>query len=82
MMLENQLAHNRVKVEFIKLDGTYRIMICTKSPELIGDNMPISTSTETKLVNESIIKVFDLEKTAWRTIRKDRIRQWQLDSNN
>lgn len=77
IMLENQLSHSKVKVEFIKVDGTYRIMVCTKSPEIIGDNMPQGTYTQAAIINESIIKVFDLEKMGWRTIRKDRIRQWE-----
>lgn len=78
VMLENQLSHSKVKIEFIKVDGTYRIMICTKSPELIGvNNMP--TGTINNGINENILKVFDLEKNAWRSIKKDRIRQWQLE---
>lgn len=76
-MLENQLSHGKVKVEFIKADGTYRVMVCTKSPDLIGDNMPHGTNNQAAIINESIIKVFDLEKMGWRTIRKDRIRQWE-----
>lgn len=78
-ILENQLSHSKVKIEFIKLDGTYRIMICTQSPNLItAVNMP--SGNNTVKVNEKVLKVFDLEKVAWRSIRKDRIRQWQLES--
>jgi hypothetical protein len=78
-MMENQLSHSKVKIEFIKVDGTYRVMICTKSPALIGAaNMP--TGSTGIQVNESILKVFDLEKQAWRSMRKDSIRQWQLES--
>jgi len=75
-MLENQLSHSKVKIEFIKVDGTYRVMICTKSPVIITSaNMPANT---TNAVNQSILKVFDLEKQAWRSMRKDRITQWEL----
>lgn len=77
-MLENQLSHSKVKIEFIKIDGTYRVMICTRSPTLITvANMPSGTSIIK--TNESVLKVFDLEKNAWRSIKKDRIRQWQLE---
>lgn len=79
IMLENQLSHSKVKIEFIKLDGTYRIMICTKSTSLIPvDKMP-TNSPAAIIENTNIFKVFDLEKMAWRTIRKDRVRQWQLE---
>lgn len=75
-MMENQLSHSRVKIEFIKLDGSYRVMICTKSPDLItGNNVPKGNGT----VNETVLKVFDLEKNEWRSIRKNRITQWQLE---
>jgi len=37
--------------------------------------MPANT---TNAVNQSILKVFDLEKQAWRSMRKDRITQWEL----
>lgn len=77
-MLENQLSHSKVKIEFIKMDGTYRVMICTKSPTLItAANMPSGNSIIK--INESVLKVFDLEKNAWRSIKKDKIRQWQLE---
>lgn len=76
-MMENQLSHSKVKIEFIKLDGSYRVMICTKSPEFItGNNVPKGNGT----VNETVLKVFDLEKNEWRSIRKNRITQWQLES--
>lgn len=79
IMLENQLGHSKVKIEFIKVDGTYRVMICTKNPDLIpADHMPTRSSVSTP-ENTTIFKVFDLEKMAWRTIRKNSLRQWQLE---
>lgn len=78
-MLENQLSHSKVKIEFIKVDGTYRVMICTKSPEIItAANMPVGANKPP--VNETILRVFDVEKQAWRSMRKDRITQWELAS--
>ena len=79
IMLENQLSHSKVKIEFIKIDGTYRVMVCTKSPELIpAEHMPTKSSISMP-ENTSIFKVFDLEKMAWRTVRKNSLRQWQLE---
>lgn len=76
IMLENQLSHSRVKIEFIKLDGTYRVMVCTKSFNIIPtDHYPSGSQTN---VNQEVFRVFDLEKQGWRSVRKDRIRQWEL----
>lgn len=74
-MLENQLSHSKVKIEFIKVDGTYRLMICTKSSNLIpASNIPSGNNIK---INENILKVFDLDKNAWRSVRKNSIRQWE-----
>lgn len=75
-----QLSTTKVKVEFIKKDGTLRIMICTKNPLIIPEsNMPIGTKTVKE--NPDIIRVFDLEKSAWRSINKNTIRNWELASD-
>lgn len=77
-MLENQLTHGKVKIEFIKTDGTYRIMICTKSSLLIKKPF-VQSSRIIRNKSENILRVFDLEKNEWRSMRKDRIIQWQLE---
>lgn len=74
LMLENQLSHGLVKIEFIKLDGSYRVLICTKS----SDKIPAASLPKgTGKLNESVMKVFDWESQGWKSIRKDRIRQWE-----
>lgn len=75
-VLENYLGNGKVKIEFIKLDGTYRVMMCTKNPGIITESKMPQSSNDAK-ENTEILKVFDLEKNAWRSMRKDRIRQWE-----
>lgn len=76
--LENQLAHSFVKIEFIKLDGTYRVLVCTKSYNQIPVEQQPKRPTKP---NDAVLKVFDWESKGWKSIRKDRIRQWELYQN-
>ena len=69
-----------VYVEFTKVDGTVRKMLCTLAETLIPED------TRPKVVEDTIIKaedpaapapttcrVYDLEKKAWRSFRLDSI---------
>jgi hypothetical protein len=83
MMLEDQLAHHRVRIDFNKVDGTQRSMLCTKNPEIITEgNMPSALPISADSVSPApptVLKVFDLEKQAWRSMRIANITAWQLD---
>jgi hypothetical protein len=83
MMLEDQLAHHRVRIDFNKVDGTSRNMLCTKNPEIITeDNMPSAHPISADGVPSApptVLKVFDLEKQAWRSMRIANITAWQLE---
>jgi hypothetical protein len=73
-ILDELLKDTVVTVKFTKQsDGSERTMICTKNFALIPaadypqqDSMP-------KVVNEDIMKVYDMEKCGWRSFRKDSI---------
>jgi hypothetical protein len=72
--LNTLLKDTVVTVKFTKQsDGSERTMICTKNLALIPradypvqDKMPST-------VNEEIVKVYDMEKCAWRSFRKDSV---------
>lgn len=79
-----ELLHDKdnggVFVEFTKVDGTVRKMLCTLAENLIPED------ARPKLVEDTVIKqedasapapttcrVYDLEKQAWRSFRLDSI---------
>lgn len=75
--LKEALNDNWVRVEFTKLDGTHRSMLCTKNfVDVPDDQKPQNTN---KKINESVISVFDLEKQSWRSIKVDNIQIWKIE---
>lgn len=79
--LKFQLTEGRVRVEFTKIDGTHRSMLCTRNfHEIPAENIPVGTTN--KKLNENILRVYDLEKQAWRSIRIDNIQSWIKDNND
>lgn len=73
------LKNNSLKVTFTKKDGTSRDMICT----LQEDQLPkqeVKENAKPRAVNLDVIRVFDLEKKAWRSFRIDSIKTFQLDN--
>lgn len=77
------LQTTEVEVEFVKSDGTLRVMRCT----LVPDQIP-ETSIKPKSVDGIVIeskprkqpdphsiRVFDLEQQEWRSFRFDRLRR-------
>lgn len=79
------LQTTEVEVEFVKSDGTLRVMRCTTDP----DKLPVATTNATTgpvdgIVTESkprkqpdvhSIRVFDLDQQAWRSFRFDRLKR-------
>jgi len=79
--LKLQLTEGQVRVEFTKVDGTHRSMLCIKNfQEIPIESVPVGTTD--KKLNENILKVYDLEKQAWRSIRIDNILSWTEVINN
>lgn len=68
--LKKILQVGEVTVKFIKKDGSERDMRCTLKPDLL----PEQEATEVKREpNPDVMKVWDLEKNAWRSFRFDSI---------
>jgi len=68
-----------VTVKFTKVsDGSERTMACTKNFELIpASDYPKQEALPT-IQNEEILKVYDMEKCAWRSFRKDSIISYEV----
>ena len=73
--LKTQLLEGQVRVEFTKVDGTHRSMLCTKNFASIPETQKPSTSK--KKINDSVLVVFDLEKQSWRSIKIENIQSWK-----
>lgn len=70
--LSLMLLTQKMSVSFIKADGSTRDMKCTLSPALIPeDKRPEQNLTESEAAPEfkDYMKVFDLEKDAWRSFK-------------
>ena len=83
--LRNSLAHGVVQVKFTKADGSQRNMRATTKNDLIavGDRHSESEKLmETAdMPYNTVIKAWDTEKCAWRSIREDRVIDWHAVSN-
>lgn len=79
--MENMLHNTQCMVEFTKVNGEERLMLCTLRQDYISQHVPEETKevTEGEEVKEKkprpdhIIPVFDMEKNAFRSIRKESI---------
>ena len=79
------LQTTEVEVEFVKSDGTLRVMRCTLIPEqfpVVPTNVPtgpvdgiVTESRPRKQPDVHSIRVFDLDQQAWRSFRFDRLRR-------
>ena len=65
------LQTNKVEVNFTKMDGTNRKMICTLDSTLIPKD--ITFSEEHRKVSDDVLAVWDLEKDDWRSFRLDHV---------
>ena len=77
------LQKDEVTVTFVKADGTDREMRCTLNPEKLPPP-PVATgpvdgivkeSRERKKPDEHSLRVFDLDKSEWRSFRFDRLKK-------
>ena len=70
--LNRLLTNGKVKVHFVKKDGTLRIMNCTKSPILIPLNQQPTYPLKRK-VPEHIVMAFDVDLGEWRSFELDSV---------
>jgi len=60
-------------VDFIKVDGTNRSMVCTRNFNYIPESDHPKSSDNNKPVNENVVVVYDLEAKGWRSFRVDSV---------
>jgi hypothetical protein len=75
-MLENLLREHVVLVTFTKVDGSERKMSCT----LIDNLIKIKPEGRDLTRNENIVRVWDTEKEAWRSFRRDSVISVEIKS--
>ncbi len=82
--LNNLLASTTIDVEFTKLDGSERLMSCTKDPRILPkmnesaekvDDHQIQKVKAQRKTNPGVIVVYDTEISAWRSITLSRIKR-------
>ena len=64
-------------VTFTKVDDTQRVMNCT----LMEGHVPVAKTTETKstrVQDDNVICVYDIDKKAWRSFRVDSVTSTSL----
>lgn len=73
--IQNKLKQSVVELEFIKLNGEKRNMRCT----LMESHLPPAKADDSisqkkvRSVSMEVLCVWDVEKSAWRSMRWDRI---------
>lgn len=76
--LKAALQKGAVNVTFVKKDGTERKMECTLKQDLLPQE---EIKEQTREPNPNVLKVWDLEKNAWRSFRYDSILGFSENSN-
>lgn len=70
--LNLMLREQTLVVTFLKLDGDQRVMTCTKSFDVIPEDMRPKTDKEPK---EGNVTVWDINAKGWRSFRYDRVQK-------
>lgn len=67
-----------IRIVFTKKDGTERSMLCTLSEAKIPQDKQPKTETTTSQTSGSAVRVFDLEKSEWRSFRWDSVTSMEI----
>lgn len=75
-LLRKKLHEDEVIVTFTKRDGSERAMQCTLSASRIpSEQLPKESGTgSTTTISDEAIRVYDLQKSEWRSFRWDSIK--------
>jgi hypothetical protein len=67
-----ELLHTEtVDLEFVKKDGTVRVMTCTLKADKLPAQVDLEEAVQKKAVNPDVMAVFDLINQGWRSFRWD-----------
>lgn len=83
--LLNNLKMSQMKITFEKVDGSIRKMLCTLNPELLPKIEPVvlvegeePKPVKVRAESPTVFRVFDLEKSEFRSIKWDAMIQISL----
>ena len=76
--IQNLLHERAVTVDFEKATGELRSMKCTLNQDL-GAKYTVKENTTPKKPNPDVCVVWDVNQSAWRSFRWDRIKKVQFD---
>jgi len=71
------LSSGIMDVEFVKKDGSLRKMKCTTNINHIPEEKR-PTDADGKVINESVMRVYDVEVEGWRSFRVDSVKSFSL----
>lgn len=67
--LVKKLHKGEVQIRFTKTDGTVRLLRGTLQESVL----PVRTGETTRAPNPAVMSVWDLDKNAWRSFRRDSV---------
>jgi hypothetical protein len=73
-LLREALHTHVVQVNFIKADGSMRVMQAT----LRESDLPPPTNSTPRVTSSQVCRVWDLDKQAWRSFRTDQVQSWHM----
>lgn len=74
--IQHRLQQGVVQVKFIKADGSERTMLATTRAELIAQPTVSDPDKPRRAATPGVLRVWDTEKSAWRSIVEARILEW------
>lgn len=78
LWLLERLHAERMNITFTKSDGTIRHMHCSLHTELLPE-MAYKLEDDMNEEHRDYVRVYDLDKAAWRTVRLDRIQDFSYN---
>ena len=73
--IQHRLQQGVVQVKFIKADGSERVMLATTCASLLLNLVP-DPEKPRRAATPGVLRVWDTEKRAWRSIVESRILEW------
>ena len=75
--IQHRLQQGVVQVKFIKADGSERTMLATTCADLITQSTVTDPDKPRRSATPGVLRVWDTEKSAWRSIVESRILEWR-----
>lgn len=73
------LQDSTMRIVFEKKDGTIRHMLCTLAPIFLPETYEKKTD-RVKKENPDVLSVWDIENNAWRSIRLNSIKKYNVEN--